>query len=348
VELQNKNFPYLDGWRGMAIIAVLISHFGIHIYKTWMGTLGVQLFFVLSGYLMANLLFIKEVALPSFFMRRLSRILPTILVFVPAMALYAYARTGAMPRLDEIFATLTFTRTYFPADSSVLESTWPVGNLWSLNVEEHSYIFLAAVALIARSLARRLVTVVLLCLSTAVVLGCVLYYPSNPPAGAAPWFARSECASLGLVAAATIRLIRHTYPALSFGRLDPLVTLVCIGVAIVCHTTYQYRGFHHNLAPLMLAVGINFLSGAPELFKRLLSIGIIRWFGRCSYSLYLWQQPFYLAVIAYEMSNLAGLFFGVVAGTASFYLLEDPARRWLNEKRWKTAAPLPTVDQRVV
>lgn len=346
MQQQTKNLPYLDGWRGMAIIAVLVSHFGIHLYKTWMGTLGVQLFFVLSGYLMANLLFVKEVPLPSFFMRRLSRILPTILVFVPAMAVYAYARQGSMPRLDEFIATLTFARTYFPTDVSVLESAWPVGNLWSLNVEEHSYIFLAAVALLARLIGRRSITLLMLCLSTLVVLGFVLYYPSNPPGGAAPWYARSECASLGLVAAAAIRLLRNTFPALSLGRLDPMVSLVCIGMAVVFHTTYQYRGFHYNLAPLMLAVGINFLEGAPQLFKRFLSIGIIRWFGECSFSLYLWQQPFYLAVIAYEISNLAGLVFGVAVGAASFYLLEDPARKWLNERRWKPSAPIHADDRK--
>jgi peptidoglycan/LPS O-acetylase OafA/YrhL len=335
-ESKTTNLAYLDGWRGLAIIAVLISHFGIHLYRTWMGTLGVQLFFVLSGYLMANLLFIKEVALPSFFLRRLSRILPTIVVFVPAMAIYSYWRTGNFPPLGEFFATLTFIRTYFPSNSNILESNWFVGQLWSLNVEEHSYIFLATVALIARLVKRPSVTLVLLALSTFGVFAFVVYYPSHPPSGAAPWYARSECAALGLFAAATIRIFKKTCSIPSFGRLNYLVTVACVGIAILCHTTYQYRGLHYSLAPLLLAVGINFLDGAPDLLRRWLSIGILRWFGKCSFSLYLWQQPFYIAVIAYEIPNLLGLALGITVGAASFYLLEDPARKWINAEGWRS------------
>jgi peptidoglycan/LPS O-acetylase OafA/YrhL len=330
------NLPYLDGWRGLAIIAVLVSHFGIHYYRTWMGTVGVQLFFVLSGYLMANLLFIKEVRLPSFFMRRLSRILPTLFVFVPAMAVYAYFRTNHFPRLSEFISTLVFLRTYFPFDINILESTWPVGNLWSLNVEEHSYIFLAAVAVVARYVNRAWVTVLLLLLSAAAVFFCVLYYPSHPPGGAAPWYARSECASLGLVAAAAIRVFRHACTVNSIGRLDYWVTLTCIGVAIIFHTTYQYRGLHFSLAPLLLAIAINFLDRAPHIMRRLLSIRVIRWFGKCSFSMYLWQQPFYIAVIAYEIPNWIGVILGVALGAASFYLIEDPARKWINSGGWRS------------
>lgn len=327
---KSGNLPHLDGWRGMAIIAVLVSHFGVHLYSAWMGTLGVQLFFALSGYLMANLLFIKEVALPTFFARRLSRVLPTILVFVPTMALYAYWRSGSLPPTDQILSTLAFARTYYPADSNILDISWPVGNLWSLNVEEHSYIFLGAVAAIARFMRLKWATVGMLALSATAVLAFVLYYPSNPPSGASPWYARSETASLGLFAAAAIRVFRNAAPNFSAGRLDGAVTLTCVGVAILCHTTYQYRGLHHSMAPILLAIGVNFLDGAPNILKRLLSMRWVRWCGMCSFSLYLWQQPFYLAVDAYELPNWLGLIGGLAAGAASFYLLEDPARKWLN------------------
>lgn len=338
-ESKTVNLSYLDGWRGVAIVAVLISHFGIHYYRTWMGTLGVQLFFVLSGYLMANLLFIKETPLPSFFMRRLSRILPAILVFVPAMAVYFYVRTGNLPPADEFFATLTFIRTYFPSDSNILVSPWPVGQLWSLNVEEHSYIFLAIVAVIVRLVKKPGVTVVLLGLSVGGVLACVMFYPSHPPSGAAPWYARSECASLGLVAAAALRVFKHFHPRCSLGRFDCLVTPVCVGLAILCHTTYQYRGLHYSLAPLLLAVAINFLEQAPAIVRKGLSNEMLGWFGKCSYSLYLWQQPFYLAAIAYQMPNLIGVALAIAAGAVSFYLLEDPARKWLNAKGWRARTP---------
>jgi peptidoglycan/LPS O-acetylase OafA/YrhL len=83
-----RHVAYLDGWRGLAIIAVLIAHFGPK-STAWMGALGVQLFFVLSGYLMGGLLFIKNVPLTDFFARRFSRVVPTFLLFILTMALYA-------------------------------------------------------------------------------------------------------------------------------------------------------------------------------------------------------------------------------------------------------------------
>src|SRR6476620_555449 len=72
---------YLDGWRGLAILFLLIGHFfpidGINL-----GHLGVNLFFVLSGLLMARLLFVYEVPFGEFYQRRISRIFPTMMVFL--------------------------------------------------------------------------------------------------------------------------------------------------------------------------------------------------------------------------------------------------------------------------
>jgi peptidoglycan/LPS O-acetylase OafA/YrhL len=61
----SQNLPELDGWRGIAILFVLFSHFISSFYG--LGNFGVAIFFVLSGYLMSDLLFIKKVNLNIFF-----------------------------------------------------------------------------------------------------------------------------------------------------------------------------------------------------------------------------------------------------------------------------------------
>jgi len=76
-----KNIAYLDGWRGLAIISVLVAHFSGPSSVAWMGGFGVALFFALSGFLMGRLLFIKRVALADFFARRFNRIIPTFFSF---------------------------------------------------------------------------------------------------------------------------------------------------------------------------------------------------------------------------------------------------------------------------
>lgn len=85
--LRSNHIPYLDGWRGVAIVLVLIGHFN-DIGLVWLGPFGVMLFFALSGRLMCELLFIKKVELVTFFFRRFSRILPTFWLFLLIVFLY--------------------------------------------------------------------------------------------------------------------------------------------------------------------------------------------------------------------------------------------------------------------
>ena len=84
-----RHIPYLDGWRGIAIIAVLYCHFGNRDYAN-IGAFGVMMFFVLSGFLMSQLLFVKRVAFVDFMLRRCSRILPTFWLFI--LVIWGYAR----------------------------------------------------------------------------------------------------------------------------------------------------------------------------------------------------------------------------------------------------------------
>ena len=71
----NRHIPYLDGWRGLAVAFLLLGHFfpvdGINF-----GTVGVHLFFVLSGLLMTRILFVQKVPLALFYQRRIARIFP--------------------------------------------------------------------------------------------------------------------------------------------------------------------------------------------------------------------------------------------------------------------------------
>ncbi len=79
----DDRIDYLDGWRGIAILLVLQSHFLP--LSNWLdidsGRLGVDAFFCLSGLLMSNILFIKRTPLRDFYIRRASRILPAFLCF---------------------------------------------------------------------------------------------------------------------------------------------------------------------------------------------------------------------------------------------------------------------------
>ena len=76
----NKRVAVWDGWRGIAISMVLCGHF-YDIKWLWEDRMGVDIFFVLSGMLMSIILFDKRQSLKDFYIRRLSRIYPALLVF---------------------------------------------------------------------------------------------------------------------------------------------------------------------------------------------------------------------------------------------------------------------------
>lgn len=328
------HIPYLDGWRGLAIVFVLIGHFSRTPVFGWLGWFGVALFFALSGRLMSELLFVKQVNLADFFVRRASRVLPTFSLFILTMALATLALPSWQVSGQEVLTTLAFLSTYFPPEASAGHHAWPVGHIWSLNVEEHTYVWLAGCAVLVRVL--RIPVHWLLAGTFALSLACMLHYMglAEPPVR---WQWRTEVAAMAIVAAAAVRCL----PLVRSRALAPLPLLAC-ALAALCYASYLHKGLHLWLASLCLAFAVNYVHVSPARLLQALGAPWLRWFGRCSFSLYLWQQPFFAAVNAGTLQPVVGLLGGLSVGALSFYLFEDPVRRYLNRK-WaqRAARPLP-------
>jgi peptidoglycan/LPS O-acetylase OafA/YrhL len=324
----STTLPYLDGWRGVAILLVLYAHFSLNAG----GELGVAMFFVLSGLLVSGLLFERETDLPTFFWRRATRILPTFWLYLAVMAWYTAALQPvpyAVP-LPEMAATLLFLRTYLPSGQSIWSAQWPIGHLWSLNVEEHAYLVLGAIALLLRATGARRLARAMMLLCVAAMCMTIVYYSRRPPAGASPWALRSECAALGLIASAWIRTMRPVARVALVRAGHWAVAPLTLGAGLLCYAPHAPYLAAPALAPLLLAVAVNYLDCAPSALLRLLSSRVLRWFGLCSFSLYMWQQPFYKAMALYGLPRGAALGLALVAGAGMFYLFENPVRRYLN------------------
>jgi peptidoglycan/LPS O-acetylase OafA/YrhL len=78
------------------------------------------------------------------------------------------------------------------------------------------------------------------------------------------------------------------------------------------------------------ALALNLLDRSPGLFRTLLECRLLRQFGVWSYSLYLWQQPFYMLARREGLPAPLGLACALAVGIGAFYLVENPARLWLN------------------
>ncbi len=123
--------PTLDGWRAVAILAVLCCHAGwptaaIAPY----GAMGVSIFFALSGFLITRRLMDEgRIDLASFYRRRAFRILPPIIAYLAVLWMLGFR--------GQLLASLLFVRNYI---TPTAPQAWYTGHFWSLAIEEHFYL----------------------------------------------------------------------------------------------------------------------------------------------------------------------------------------------------------------
>lgn len=334
--MQFKHLDSLDGWRGLAIALLLIGHY-FPIPGVNLGAVGVQLFFVLSGLLMARILFLQQVPIGLFYRRRIARIFPAAYFF-----LFAVAAALCLARRDvnwhELASAALFVNNYFPGQLG--HATLPYGHFWSLCVEEHSYILLSLIAVLARrgmAGAKPLVGAA----AAACALFGVYYWTRHQGRELFGDWLHTEVSAFSLFASAFLTLHFHgrRLPALP---LPAYAALLAAGILI--HWWRVPLPVQTVAGGCLLALLVNLLPTAPDALQALLAGKPLRLLGLWSYSIYLWQQVYYLYGDDGALAQLGGLLLSVAAGICSYYLLEKPARGYLNRKwgqRAATLAPLP-------
>lgn len=310
-----------DGWRGMAISMLLIGHFA-NIRNTSFDRMGVDLFFVLSGMLMSRILFEQRMALKNFYVRRFSRIYPALFVYV--VFWYSVATmTGWEFQFREVAANLTFIRTYYPADPHIWNIHVPMGHLWSLNVEEHAYVLMSLATLVmSRKIHIALLLAALGCLS----IGITFYYYLDPE-HSQTWFRiRTETAISFIFLSAAYNLLKTQF-GIHVPGWAPVVATV---IAASCYLDRQPQWLNFSLAPLLLSFAVNHLQVASQWFQRVLLFRPLRTMGLWSYSIYLWQQPFFKGAYMLPGGKFTGFLIAIAAGALSYYVIEQPLRNYIN------------------
>lgn len=320
---------YLDGWRGLAIVCLLAGHF-LPVPGIDLGAVGVNLFFVLSGLLMGGLLFEKNEPIPRFYRRRIARIVPAHLAFIALVSL-GYWVLGLPMNWRELLAALFFLNNYVFPDNGPGTGQMPLGHIWSLSVEEHSYILLSMVALAhRRALVNSRVAIAAL---LAVTMLCAVYYQwLNPPKLAYWLWLHSEVAAYGLLGSAL--WVSAGRPRL-INAASPLVAPALLLAGVLLHW-WSVPLLGQRLAGVgCFVAAIGLLTQTHGWLAFLLSWAPLRQLGLWSYSLYLWQQPFYIWTHdANGPTPVLALVLAVASGLASYYLVERPARSFLNA-RWR-------------
>jgi peptidoglycan/LPS O-acetylase OafA/YrhL len=268
--------------------------------------------------LMAELLFIKRTPLSTFYWRRASRILPAFLVFVLVVYIAEQVEGNARP-WDDFLATALFLRSYFPVHSDIWSSGIPIGHIWSLNVEEHAYLLMSLLTLPAALLSRRRAALALIAFGLLSYTLQVVYLRWWSPEN---WRLHTEVLVANILLSAGYRLVRRD----SVPGWLPLIALVG---AVACYVRGAPWWAETMLSPILLAFTVNHLGQIPQAARRVLEAPLLRWKGIWSFSIYLWQQPFF-ELTKTHISAVEGLTLALVTGLASYYGLERPARAWLN------------------
>jgi peptidoglycan/LPS O-acetylase OafA/YrhL len=316
--------PYLDGWRGLAIIGVLTDHF-LFSHPINPGRLGVELFFVLSGRLMAEILFERAAPLPAFFIRRAARIYPALAVFV--LTIFAVAKLTGVFRIPfaALLSALTFTANYYSIYGSRVTV---LDHIWSLCIEEHVYLLLGVVALLARRWGLHPFNAIVALAGLFIVNGMIRTWGFGADYYAVYWRTDVRGASILIGAATYLYFARPGLPAIfSAHRALPLLAGAA---AILLNLQIVPDPIKYSLGTVCLAVCLCTLPSIRPAFLAVLETHWLGWIGMVSYAVYLWQQPF--AQIAEPVWRVVSLPLVLLCALVSFYLIEQPARAWLNRK----------------
>jgi peptidoglycan/LPS O-acetylase OafA/YrhL len=319
----------LDGWRGTAIVALLLGHFvgGLGYeprYVMNVSRLGVELFFVLSGLLMGNLLFVRTVTIGNFYRRRVARIFPALYAY---LLLITIVLAVAYQTFDgkSIAAVFLLYFNYYAA-GALGSGAVQYHHIWSLCIEEHAYILLSLIAVVSRR--SRVKDYVLIGAIVMASWALVATYTAFTDWDYYRLYWRTE-ARLGSVfcSAWLVCWLRDGHRPLVRGGavLVPLLAGVALQAEVVPDA------IKYTVGTLLLAVAVTHLRFASDWLLRCYRQKWLARAGVLSYSIYLWQQPF--MVLRRQIRGPLALTGAVMMGLLSFYLLEEPSRRWLNA-RW--------------
>jgi peptidoglycan/LPS O-acetylase OafA/YrhL len=333
-----KNFrPDIEGLRGIAILTVVAYHAGLPGFGG--GYVGVDVFFVLSGYLITGLLFTEmekkgSISLPGFYARRARRLLPasvlTLLITVAATYLiYSPVEQSGLPQTSLATATyvsnLYFARTatdYLRAGAE----TNPLLHTWSLAVEEQFYLVWPLLVMVALKTGgrRRLIIVMIAMASLSFALSVWLTMVRQPWAFFSSPTRAWEFAIGGL--GVLLGGLHNERAGRIIGWLG-LAMILCASAVLSKSTAYPGWA---ALLPVLGTVAV-LRSGTSTPTGKLLSTPVLQFFGKLSYSWYLWHWPVLVLAAATwgELSLYARL--GLVAlalGLAliSHRLVENPVR----------------------
>lgn len=344
--------PTLDGWRAIAITCVLFAHSREGVLP-WLGHRasffladqgkhGVDLFFAISGLLICSRLLDEEkkfgfISLRGFYVRRALRILPPALLYLVVIAVLSLLGLFVTSKLNW-FSSLLFFRNYTVSIAPPATQWWFTGQFWSLSVEEHFYLILPGLLLLAK---RWRLTALGILIVVVEIVKFVLMHRLHVKMGVYHTHTEICVDELLIPAFLAVWIQRGSHQQLLKGLLPSWSFFILLPLYIRLLWHYDLSPMTASVAPLLLLSTVY----NPRMFiGRFLEWKPLRWIGRLSYSLYLWQQLFIChRFVGYKPLGILetpplNLLLIIACAAVSFYLVELPTIR-LGHRLAKPATP---------
>jgi peptidoglycan/LPS O-acetylase OafA/YrhL len=351
----------LDGLRGVAVILVLTRHFEVlapqgltgitlvdHFFRG--GYLGVDIFFVLSGFLITSLLLNEhavhsKIYLLRFYGRRFLRLLPALSLLLVLYSIVTVLNGQAFSSISSGIWASFFYYLNWQYVFSFPRSYGDLGYLWSLSIEEQFYIVWPATLIILLRITKRAIIHISF---MTIFIAFVMWHrhvmwttPSEIPYKQFTIFIRTDARIDSLLVGCITALI-YRYHLITIRLSQMLAMLGVIVLFLYLEFSQPYTGymFSGGFTVVAVSVGCLILGLTTSTFylTRLLSGRFIVLIGKTSYGIYLWHYPIF-AFVNRHMTTVdeiykvvTALLFTALFTTASWMLIETPALRLKNRK----------------
>ena len=340
--------PEIDGLRAIAVMSVILYHAPIFIFdqKPFKGGfIGVDIFFVISGYLITSII-LKELittgsfSFKHFYERRIRRILPVLLVVMLVSLPFAWMYLLPSSFIDfskSILYSLGFSSNfYFHYSGQEYGATdgslKPFLHTWSLSVEEQYYILFPIILLVTFRYFKKYL-IYFLILGFVISLGMADWGSRNYPSFT---FYVLPTRGWELLAGSILAYFEiskgHRSKNKTLNLILPTIGLLLIGHSILFFNDKMFHPSFYTLSPIIGVCLIIWFSNKNELTTKILSTKLFVGFGLISYSLYLWHYPIFAFAMLNEFSdgdifNKLSLGVGIIIlSIISYYFIEKPFR----------------------
>ena len=365
--------PYLlamDGLRALAVIAVLLYHAG----QTWIpgGFLGVEMFFVISGYLITSLLLAEwnqhgRIDFKGFWLRRARRLFPALFVLLVAVVGWSvvFLPTEVAGLRGDVFSTAGYVNNWYQifCHKSYFESVGRpslLRHMWSLAVEEQFYLIwpLAFCLLMALLRPKFILLLILAAAASSSVWMALLFQPNADPSRI---YYGTDTRAGGLLLGVTLAYLwppgrKVTGAGTAILDAVGLTALVTLGICFACINEFEPFLYHGGFSltglatAALLAVAVH---PRARLMPRIFSWSWLRWVGLRSYGIYLWHFPVFMLTrpqldVTLDGAPLLLVRFVLTLGIAaiSYRWIETPIRNDAISRAWKIWNESGAAEQR--